>query len=185
MPTKTVKKISSTNANELTMVDMAERDAQGRDIISTYATKEEIPSPSGGTVKYTHNIVVAWRGGSGSDYREGNLSFSFQDSNPNSYATSGYSEDISDIIAFFDNHLTAVEDKKYPMNGTVQVGYPIQELWFVTSYQKVSDMGYLGGGCIRLNSSKAITSAFSSNDEINYFYSAMDVQSAKIYDTVI
>ena len=53
--TKNVRKLSSDSANELLSTDIAERDAQGRKIIDTYATKGEIPSAlpaDGGNADY-------------------------------------------------------------------------------------------------------------------------------------
>lgn len=56
--TKNVRKLSSDSADELLSIDIAERDAQGRKIIDTYATKGEIPTAlpaDGGNADYATN----------------------------------------------------------------------------------------------------------------------------------
>lgn len=305
--TKNVRKLSSESANELLAIDIAERDAQGRKIVGTYATKAEIPTTlpanggnadyattagnadkcnnhtlgcdvpanadftntwpsayiasisksgntltitpnsgsaltftnttysnatqstaglmsaadkkkldgidagaeknkiteiqvdgvtvepdangivkitsSGGTTKYTHNITVYWSGGSGAYYRQGSLSFFFQDDNPDSYAATGLTE--AQFMSFMATHCGMTEGKKFPANGTVQVGSPISELWFITNLTAMSNLWYVGGSGISVNSSKAITSIYAANEEVNYLTSAINNRTITLYDVVL
>lgn len=148
-------------------------------------------TPSGGGMtKYTHNIVLYWSGGSGSDYRQGSLTFSFQDTNANSYATNGATEDESDIRAFFETHCNLTAGKKYPVNGTVQLGPAsgAHSICLVTNITDTSfDLWYVGGGEILLNADKTINYARAYNEEIAYLLTIIGDQTmrVRIYDTVV
>lgn len=145
-------------------------------------------TPQSGATKYTHNIVLYWSGGSGSGYRQGSLAFSFQDTNANSYATSSATEDESDIRSFFETHCNLTTGKKYPVNGTVQVGSPsgAHELCFVTNITATSfDLWYAGGADISLNANKTINYANAYNEETNYLSNLIGDQLVRIYDTVV
>ncbi len=146
-------------------------------------------TPSGGgTTKYTHNIVLYWNGGSGDDYRQGSLSFSFQDTNPNSYATNGYTEDESDVRDFFATHCNLTSGKKYPVNGTVQMGALSgdHDICFITNVTNPGfELWYIGGAEISFYDDNMVQFASAYNEEINYLSVLIGNQNARIYDTVV
>lgn len=136
------------------------------------------------TKKYTHNVTVYLSGGSGSNYRRGSLTFSFQDTNANSYATTGLTE--AQFRDFLTTHCGMTAGKKFPINGTVQIGSPITELWFLTNMTATSgSLWYVGGSGISVNSSKAITSIYAANEEINYLTTAINGLTMTLYDVVL
>lgn len=141
-------------------------------------------TPSGGgAAKHLHNITAYWSGGSGSSYKQGSLSFSFQDSNGSSYAATGLTP--AQFMSFMETHCGMTEGNKFPVNGTIQKGSPISELWFVTNLTAMSDLWYIGGAGISVNSSKAITSIYAANEEINYLLTAMEGNTITLYDVVL
>lgn len=144
-------------------------------------------TPQSGATKYTHNITLYWSGGSGSSFRQGSLTFSFQDTSANSYATNGATEDESDIRAFLENHCNLTAGKKYPVNGTVQMGTPSSsyEMCFATNVTTTTYDWYVGGAGIGFNANKTISYASAINEEITYLSNLIGTQLVTIYDTVV
>jgi hypothetical protein len=140
----------------------------------------------GGTTKYLHNISAFWSGGSGQDYRSGTISFSFLDTNPNSYDDTSGDMDASDFKSFMADHcgMSGNNYGRYPVSGSVQLGN--NELWNVTAIVKYrgSSLWYCAGGGIAKNSSGAITSMYSAQEEISYLETAMQNQSIRMTDVV-
>ena len=138
-------------------------------------------SGGGGTTKYLHNMTVWWEGGSGVDHIAGTLSFSFYDTNPNSYDDTSGDMDMDDFKLFFATHCfldtTLSSFKQYPVNGSISRGAPTTEQWHVTSIVNagygLSGLWYVAGGYLWKNSNGTISAMGTSTEEINYLDVAM------------